>query len=73
VQAPDPLPTGESGMSALQEFFHMGGYAIYVWPAVGITLAVLIGFVLSSVLRLRRTRRQLAALEAVRPRVKGAP
>lgn len=25
-----------------QEFIHMGGYAAYVWSAVGLTLAVLI-------------------------------
>lgn len=25
------------------EFLHMGGYAAYVWPAYGLTAAVLIG------------------------------
>ena len=57
-------------MSAIDEFFHMGGYAAYVWPAVGLTLLVLLGFVVVSVLRLRRTRRHLAALEATRGRQK---
>lgn len=26
----------------LQSFFHMGGYAEYVWPAYGLTLLVLV-------------------------------
>jgi heme exporter protein D len=55
-------------MSTLESFFHMGGYAGYVWPAVGLTLAVLVGFVVVSLRRLKRTRRQLAALEATRGR-----
>jgi heme exporter protein D len=55
-------------MSALESFFHMGGYAAYVWPAVGLTLVVLLGFVIVSLRRLKRTRRQLAALEAMRLR-----
>ena len=37
------------------------------------TVAVLVGFVVTSVLRLRRTRRHLAALEAARSRPKPAP
>lgn len=60
-------------MSAIEEFFDMGGYAAYVWPAIGLTVAVLVGFVVTSVLRLRRTRRHLAALEAARSRPKPAP
>jgi len=26
----------------LQDFFHMGGYARFVWPAYGLTAAVLV-------------------------------
>ncbi|MCY3671134.1 MAG: heme exporter protein CcmD [Alphaproteobacteria bacterium] len=51
-------------MSGLGEFFHMGGYAAYVWPAYGVAAAVLAGLLAESVLRLRRARRRLAALEA---------
>ncbi len=51
-------------MSGLGEFFHMGGYAAYVWPAYGVAAAVLAGMLAESVLRLRRARRRLAALEA---------
>ncbi len=53
-------------MNGLADFLAMGGYAAYVWPAMGLTVAVLIGFVVTSLRRLRRTRRQLAALEAAR-------
>ena len=51
-------------MSGLGEFFRMGGYAAYVWPAYGVAAAVLAGMLAESVLRLRRARRRLAALEA---------
>jgi len=53
-------------MDSLSEFLAMGGYAAYVWPAIGLTLVVLVGFVVTSVRRLRRTRRQLATLEQLR-------
>ena len=33
-------------MQGLNEFFHMGGYAAYVWSAFGLSLATLLtGFV----------------------------
>ena len=53
-------------MDNFSDFLAMGGYAAYVWPAVGLTLVVLVGFVVTSVRRLRRTRRQLAKLEQLR-------
>jgi heme exporter protein CcmD len=28
-------------MSRAEEWFHMGGYAAYVWPSIGLALAVL--------------------------------
>ncbi|HXH02385.1 MAG TPA: heme exporter protein CcmD [Candidatus Competibacteraceae bacterium] len=46
--------------SSWQEFFHMGGYAAYVWSAYGITLAVLAWLVISPLLRQRRLKRDLA-------------
>ena len=49
--------------SSWSEFFHMGGYAFYVWTAYGLTLAVLSGAVLSSLRRHRRLRRELARRE----------
>jgi len=44
-------------------FFFMGGYARFVWPAYLVTAAVLIALAVQSVTRLRRLRRQQAALE----------
>ena len=37
----------------LNEFFHMGGYAFYVWTSYGITLVILVANVIGP-LRLRR-------------------
>lgn len=51
-------------MSGLGEFFHMGGYAAYVWPAYGAAAAVLVGLLVESLSRLHRAERRLAALEA---------
>ena len=51
-------------MSGLGEFFHMGGYAAYVWPAYGAAAAVLGGLLAGSLSRLRRVERRLAALES---------
>ncbi len=44
----------------MSEFFHMGGYAAYVWPAYGLALLVLIVNLLGPYLRLRRSLRDLA-------------
>lgn len=44
---------------SLAEFFHMGGYALYVWPAYAIALLVL---VLNIVLPILRQRQQLRKL-----------
>ncbi|WP_085881636.1 heme exporter protein CcmD [Oceanibacterium hippocampi] len=48
----------------MAEFFHMGGYAAYVWPAFAITAAVLVTLLLQSRARLRRDERLLEQLEA---------
>jgi len=29
-------------MNTLQQFFHMGGYAFYVWPAYGSVVVLLV-------------------------------
>ena len=49
-------------MTALSEFFHMGGYALYVWPSFGLTTAVLAGLLAVS---LRALRANEAALDAL--------
>ncbi len=43
----------------MAEFFHMGGYAFYVWTSYGLTLIVLVANILSP---LRQRRKLLADL-----------
>ena len=45
-------------------FFHMGGYAAFVWPSLGLTLVVMLGLLVSTLRQLRVRQRRLAALEA---------
>ncbi|ADE14030.1 heme exporter protein CcmD [Nitrosococcus halophilus Nc 4] len=46
-------------MNILQEFFHMGGYALYVWTAYGIAAIVLVGNIVQARIRQRRITRQI--------------
>lgn len=43
----------------MSEFFAMGGYAKYVWPAFGITAIVLMVNLLAARRQLRQTRERL--------------
>ncbi len=45
--------------NSLAEFFAMGGYAGFIWPAYAITASVLIGVLLVSVHQLRQAREML--------------
>ncbi len=45
---------------SVAEFFHMGGYAFYVWTAYAIWLAVMILNVVQPMIRARGTIRRLA-------------
>lgn len=47
-------------MDTLREFFHMGGYAFYVWSAYGVAFIVLVANVIVPVLRGRELRARLA-------------
>lgn len=47
-------------MSSLQSFLHMGGYAVYVWPAYFLTLVVLVFNAISPLKREDRFFRLLA-------------
>ncbi len=47
-------------MDTLREFFHMGGYAFYVWSAYGVTFIVLVANVVVPMLRARELRTRLA-------------
>ncbi len=44
----------------LQAFFHMGGYAVYVWSSYAIALVVLVANILAPLRQRRRLLRQLA-------------
>lgn len=48
----------------LAEFFAMGGYAAFVWPAYGIAAAVLLALALVRLARRRAVAAALAAAEA---------
>jgi heme exporter protein D len=50
----------------MDEFFAMGGYGAYVWPAYIVSAAVLAGLIILVLRRAAKARRTLAALEAKR-------
>jgi heme exporter protein D len=52
------------GMDGLAKFLDMGGYAAYVWPALGLTAVVLVALLVASARGARRREAELAALEA---------
>ncbi len=43
----------------MRDFFHMGGYAFYVWTAYGLAAAVLLGMLLQTRGRQRRLVKRL--------------
>ncbi len=51
----------------MNEFLHMGGYAVYVWPAYGIATLVLLGLLVATWKGLRNAEATLKALESARP------
>ncbi len=50
----------------MTEFFAMGGYAAFVWPAYGLAALVLIGLLAVSLKGLREAEATVRALEGVR-------
>ena len=46
-------------MSALQDFLHMGGYALYVWSAYALGAVVLVASVVAPIYRERAILRRL--------------
>ena len=54
-------------MDKIASFLEMGGYAGFVWPAFGIALAVLAGFLITSLRTLRSRESTLRTLEAAAP------
>ena len=51
----------------MAEFFSMGGYAAYVWPAYGIAAVILVAMLIVSLRGLRRHEALLKTLETSRP------
>ena len=49
--------------NSLNDFFHMGGYGLYVWGSYGATLLVMVGEALLSRHRLTLARRALSELD----------
>jgi len=48
----------------MAEYFAMGGYADFVWPAYGITALVTLGLIVWSLRGHRAVKMRIAALEA---------
>jgi heme exporter protein D len=55
-------------MQRLTEFLSMGGYAVFVWPAYGVTVILMVGLLAQSLRRYRRAQRELETLQRDRPR-----
>ena len=50
----------------MSEFFAMGGYARFVWPAYGAAVVLLVGLLLVSLRQYRERQRQLDRLQRKR-------
>jgi heme exporter protein D len=59
-------------MDRIETYLAMGGYAAYVWPALAVCAAVMIGQVVTTLRTLRRREAALAELEARRQRRRAA-
>jgi heme exporter protein D len=55
-------------MDRIETYLAMGGYAAYVWPALAVAAAVMIGQVVLTLRTLRRREAALAEFEALRQR-----
>jgi len=51
----------------MADFFAMGGYAAYVWPAYAAAILVMLGLLASTLRGLRAREATLKALEGSRP------
>lgn len=51
----------------MSDFFAMGGYAAYVWPAYGLAALVMVGLLVATLKALRSAETTLKALEGTRP------
>ena len=53
-------------MDSVSEFFAMGGYALYVWPAYLIAAGILVTLLVLSIRDLQRNEKTLRELRAER-------
>ncbi len=51
-------------VDSISEFLSMGGYAVFVWPAYGTALVILVGLLITSLRTLRANQAALEALQA---------
>jgi heme exporter protein D len=54
-------------MEQIETFLAMGEHGAFVWPAYGLTAAVMVGFAVSSLRSLRSRRKTLQRLEEAAP------
>ena len=45
---------------SVEQFFHMGGYAVYVWPSYALTLVLVIANWVAPIRREQRLLREIA-------------
>lgn len=50
-------------MDSISQFFHMNGYAYYIWPSFGIAAVVMIFMVFISVRSLKRAQKNLMNIQ----------
>ena len=51
---------------SVAQFFAMGGYAAYVWPAYGVSFVGLVGAVVWTLVSWRKVQAELALLESLK-------
>ncbi len=57
----------------MNAFFDMGGYALYVWPAYGLALIIMIGLIAVTLGNLRAREAELKTLQELAPGRRGRP
>ncbi len=50
-------------MAGIEHFLAMGGYAMFVWPAFAVAVAVMAALAIQSIASYRHRQRELARLE----------
>jgi heme exporter protein D len=59
-------------MGKIADFWTMGGYGGFIWPAYGLALVILVWLALHSLRWLRAEEREVAAMEADAPHRRAA-